>query len=63
MSEDNTLDLLWGAAKIADYLNIPERKCFYILQTRQIPAKKIGDCWVASKKTLQAHFEREEGQR
>lgn len=49
-------DLLWGAAAIATELGVPLRKAFYLLETRQIPAKKLGGLWVGSRRALREHF-------
>ena len=38
---------LWGAARIADHIDQPIRKTFYLLENRLIPAAKIGKQWVA----------------
>jgi hypothetical protein len=58
MSQD-ALGLLWGAEAIAAFIGRDRRQTFYLLQTKKLPAKKIGDQWVATKKDLQAHFEQE----
>lgn len=50
------LDLIWGAKAIAKEMNAPERRVYYMLERRKIPAKKIGTLWVASRKGLRAHF-------
>ena len=45
-------DLLWGAQAIADEIGVDKRKAFYLLETRGIPAQKVGALWVASRRTL-----------
>ena len=49
-------DLIWGAAAIGDEIGIGERKAFYLLDRRLIPARKIGGLWVASRRQLRAAF-------
>jgi hypothetical protein len=49
-------DLLRGCVRIAEFLGESERRTFYLLQTRQIPAGKIGTVWIASKSALRSHF-------
>ena len=49
-------DLLRGCAKIAQFLGESERRTFYLLQTGQIPAGKVGAVWIASKSALRSHF-------
>jgi hypothetical protein len=49
-------DVLYGAAAIADFLGIPRRKAFYLLEQRRIPAGKLGREHVASRSALREHF-------
>ena len=51
-------DMLYGAAAIADFLGIPRRKVFYLLERRRIPAGKLGREHVASRSALREHFTR-----
>jgi hypothetical protein len=55
--EAETLDLIWGAAAIAAALNRTQRQCFHMLESGELPAKKIGGRWVVSRKALREHFE------
>ena len=43
---------LWGAQAIADHIDQPIRKTFYLLENRLIPATKIGKQWVADAEEL-----------
>ena len=45
-------DLLWGALRIGQAMNITERQASYKLESGQLPAKKIGNRWVASKTAI-----------
>jgi len=49
-------DLLWGAAAIADELGLNRRKVFYYLERGTLPARKVGELWVASRRQLRAHL-------
>jgi hypothetical protein len=49
-------DLLVGAKAIADELGIEERQAFHGLTRGNIPARKMGRLWVASRSRLRAHF-------
>jgi hypothetical protein len=49
-------DMLYGAAAIAEFLGIPLRKAFYLLEQRRIPAGKLGREYVASRTALRIHF-------
>ena len=54
-NSDN-LDLIWGAEAISREINANRRRTFYYLQNGLIPAKKVGELWVASRKSLHRHF-------
>ena len=45
-------DLLWGGRAIAAELGIKERRAFYLLNTRAIPAEKVNGIWVGSRRKL-----------
>jgi hypothetical protein len=51
-------DKLSGAEAIAEFIGEPLRRTFHLLETRQIPAGKIGGKWVASKTAVREHYER-----
>lgn len=59
----NNLDLIWGAEAIGREINASRRRTFYLLQQGLIPAKKVGESWVASRTTLRCHFLGEETER
>jgi hypothetical protein len=50
------VDLIWGAAAIARELGLAERRVFYMLDRRLLPARKIGALWCASRTQLRAAF-------
>lgn len=51
-SDSDSLDLLWGAEAIGAYINANRRQTFYYLQTGKLPARKVGNLWVASREAL-----------
>ncbi|KKB12385.1 hypothetical protein VE25_07485 [Devosia geojensis] len=51
------LDLIWGATAIAAALNRTRRQTFHMLENGELPAKKVGGRWVASRKKLEELFE------
>jgi hypothetical protein len=54
-------DLIWGGGAIAREIGMePEKKVFYQLEVGNLPAKKIGGQWVASRKKLRALFDDDE---
>ena len=50
------LELIWGAANIAQEVNLDTRQTFYALERGSIPAKKIGRKWVAERSKLRKFF-------
>lgn len=49
-------DLLWGAQEIAREIGRGEKVTYNMLERGELPAKKIGNRWVASKMKLREHF-------
>jgi hypothetical protein len=54
-------DTLWGVPAIAPVINRTRRQTYRLLENKQIPARKVGDHWVASRKRLLAFLHEEEG--
>ena len=54
--DSESLELIWGAAAIGREINASRRRAFYLLQNGLIPAKKVGESWVASRKSLRGYF-------
>ena len=50
------LDLIWGAERIAQEINLTTRQTFHQLETGAIPAKKVGGKWVAERGKLREFF-------
>jgi hypothetical protein len=51
-----SLDLLWGAAAIAEVLNLRPRQAFHMLENGEIPGKKVGGRWVVDRQKLAEFF-------
>lgn len=51
-----SIGLIWGAKNIAKHIGRSQRQTFHMLQEGQIPAKKIGERWVADPKKLEQFF-------
>jgi hypothetical protein len=49
-------DLIFGAKAIAAELGLGQRRVFYLLESKHLPAMKAGRIWVASRRRLRAHF-------
>jgi hypothetical protein len=47
-----TEDILWGAAEIAVAIKTLVRQVSWMLERGQLPAKKVSNRWVASRKAL-----------
>lgn len=45
-------DLVWGIAEIGKVLGLEPHQAHYRLEKGQIPAKKLGSNWVASRSRL-----------
>lgn len=50
------LDLIWGAKAISAVIGVNPRQTFHLLETGQIPAKKVGGRWVADRRQLAVFF-------
>lgn len=48
----STEDIVWEVANIAKIIGRSERQTFYLLQSGQLPARKVGGRWVASRRNL-----------
>ena len=57
---DETADLAWGVEQIASTIGREERSTYYMLAKGELPARKVGGRWVASKRRLLAFLRGEE---
>ena len=48
------LDLVWGVEEIASAIGREERATYHLLSRGELPARKVGGRWVASKRKLHA---------
>jgi hypothetical protein len=51
-------DLIRGASKISEELGEPLRRTYYLLETGQLPAWKMGSRWYLRRSALVEHFHR-----
>ena len=51
-------DKLKGAKAIGEFIGEDERRTFYMLEQRQLPAFKLAGRWNARKSTLIKHIEK-----
>lgn len=50
------ISLVWGCTDIAEMIGRSERQTFYLLESGSIPARKVGNRWVADRNKLVNHF-------
>lgn len=55
-SVSSEIDLLWEVVEIAKVIGRTRRQTFHMLKKGEIPAKKVGGRWVASRAKLVAFF-------
>lgn len=56
-ANDEPLDLIWGAEAIGKAIGLSPRQAFHLLEKGELPARKSGGKWVASRRRLREHFE------
>jgi hypothetical protein len=54
--DDLANDLVWGVAGIGKVINRSQRQVFHMISTRQLPVKKIGGRYCASRMGLRKFF-------
>jgi hypothetical protein len=50
------LDILWGLADIAKFINVPERRARYFISLNALPVARRGRLLIASKAELRRCF-------
>ena len=58
MADHLAADRLSGVRAIADFIGEDDRRTYYLLERKLIPAGKLGSQWVGSKKRLRDHYDR-----
>lgn len=57
MADDNEdLDLLWGIEAISKVIGRGYQQTSYMLRTGKLPAQRVGERWVASRKKIVEFF-------
>jgi hypothetical protein len=44
-------DLLWGISAIADYTKLTNRQASYLIETKRLPARKLGGRIIVARKS------------
>nr|WP_085043836.1 hypothetical protein [Ensifer aridi] len=52
----SSIELIWGAAEIAKVIGRSQRSTFHMLDSGELPAKKVGGRWVAERGQLLRFF-------
>ena len=57
-SDPNSIknDILWGAKALSEEIGLTERQTFHLLETGQLPAKKVGGRWCSTRTVLRGFF-------
>lgn len=50
------LDLVWGVREIGQVIGRNPRQAFHLVSRGELPAKKVGGRWVASRRELVRFF-------
>jgi hypothetical protein len=56
MSSTDDDDIVWEVAEIAKEIKRTARQTYHLLNTGQLPARKVGGRWVGSRKKLRAYL-------
>ena len=54
---DLPLDLVWGIKAIAKVIGRSERQTYSMCDAGQLPARRVGQRWVAKREALERFFE------
>jgi hypothetical protein len=55
-ASDTYIELIWGAEAIAKIIGRSTRATFHMLDSGELPAKKVGGRWVAERGKLISFF-------
>jgi len=56
MTDQPKIDLIWGIEEIADAIGRTPRQTYHMLVSGHLPAKQVGNRWVAERSKLVAFF-------
>jgi hypothetical protein len=56
-SDEEPLDLVWGAAEIGRFIGRTQRQAYDALVAGELPGRRVNGRWVASRRRLREHFE------
>lgn len=56
MEDEGNLDLVWGIEAISKVIGRGYQQTSYMLRTGKLPARQVGERWVASRQKLTEFF-------
>uniref|UniRef100_UPI003BAADD2F DNA-binding protein n=1 Tax=Stappia sp. TaxID=1870903 RepID=UPI003BAADD2F len=56
-TDQEKIDVIWGAEEIGKVIGRSARMTFHMLSTGQLPGRKVCGRWCASRKKLEKFFE------
>ncbi|TPK42622.1 MULTISPECIES: DNA-binding protein [unclassified Mesorhizobium] len=56
VATSDAIDLVWGAAAIGKEIKQKPRQAFHMLEAGLLPARKVGNRWVADRGKLRKFF-------
>ena len=56
-NQPETIDLVWGVSAIAKLIGRSDRQTYDMLAGGHLPAKQIGNRWVAKREAIERFFE------
>jgi len=56
MNGDNEFEILRGGHAIAKAIGETERRTYYLLEAKLLPAQKEGNVWVTTRERLRRHY-------
>jgi hypothetical protein len=62
VTNEDVTEVLWGAEAIAKEIGANLRQCYHLLETRKIPARKVGKTWTATRSRLREFFRETESE-
>lgn len=57
VADRDVIDLVWGIKDIAKAIRRTPRQAFHLCANGALPAKKVGNRWVADRQALQRFFQ------
>lgn len=56
VQHSDQLDLVWGISGIANLIGRTDRQTYHMLVQGRLPARRVGERWVASRSEIERFF-------